>query len=107
LQTCLVAVRVNALFNHGIAETWLLLALHLILRLLPQQVLAMPPKLCLGYDAAHHQLLMEGLQVPASIPLALEAVRSVKMQMQVPMSCSQLMWHADLSAASTAVLSSA
>ncbi len=34
-QTCLVAARVNVLFNHGIAETRLLPAVHVILRLLP------------------------------------------------------------------------
>ena len=64
-MTCLVAAWVNALLNHGIAEAWLLSALPAILRMLPEQVLAMPPELCFRNYASHHQLLMQCLKVPA------------------------------------------
>ena len=65
LRACLIAVGVHALFNHGIAESWLLPAVRPLLRMLPEQVLAVPPKLCLRNDPTCHKLLMEGLQIPA------------------------------------------
>ena len=62
---CLVAVGVHALLNHGIAESWLLPAVRPLLRMLPEQVLAVPPELCLRNDSTCHKLLMEGLQISA------------------------------------------
>lgn len=32
--------------------------------MLPEEVLAMPPKLCFRYDTSHHQLLVKRLEVP-------------------------------------------
>ena len=64
-RACLVAVGVHTLFNHGIAESWFLPAVRPILPMLPEQVLAVPPELCLRNDSTCHKLLMEGLQIPA------------------------------------------
>ena len=68
-KACLVAVGVHALFNHGIAGSLLLPAVRPLLRMLPEQVLAVPPKLCLRNDPTCHKLLMEGLQIPAGCTL--------------------------------------
>ena len=75
-----------------------------ILRMLPEQVLAMPPEFCLRNNSTCHKLLMEGLQIPAQCTHQLPSLRAHYARANYIIEYET--WRQYLSAARTAFLSS-